>query len=1790
MRKRTKTLISSCLAAMLITTNMFLPVSKPVTASAAGPSFTSVGGYLESIYAQISGVKDSDVTGVSYSGAMSGSLTGQDLEFLVRDENGGVRIDIPGLKAGTYSLEVTTKSGNITQSNIEVAANDRSGYAHFNYTDGVGAYKDDGTLKDNAIVIYVTNENKNTVTVRSKDGTTVSGIGNILNSAGGKIRTDVKNPNKVLSTVINTNQDIIRKLAEDGTPLVVRIIGRVKDDGDPSDKGDKIDGLTQFDGYDYGGSVGDNGNMARMQSGKDITIEGIGHDAVIDGWGIHFIAQTAYKNFGKSFEVRNISFENVPEDCVGMEGVQSGTELTASVERCWIHNCNFYVPKIAVPAESDKSEGDGACDFKRGQYFTNSYCYYDGYHKTNLVGSSDSSLQYNITYHHNYWKNCESRGPLGRQANIHMYNNIFENQISYAMNTRANCYIFSEYNLFYMVKSPMSVDSGAIKSYNDSFSTCINDMGGTIVTNKNTPVNTSNKYANFDTNSSLSYIPGGKYDLQESVTDARRVIYAYTGVMKSNPVTPEEVTDDLISYLPSGVTPTSVTTFPTTLVSSSEKVSKTVKAFTVDRNFDITVKYANDAVASTGVLVNEAGESFLLGSGELYDLPAGTYMIQPMNFQPGKSGAAGSFKEVTITSLVINSQETGPSESGHRHHYVITESKDATCTEAGYEVHTCDSQVGECKRPSYRTEIPAGHKYSEAWTVDVPATEDSEGEKSHHCMICGDRTDITKIPKLSAGGGDVVVDGDYAHNFTVSGMDSSVYTINGSLSTSKGSVIYGSENLTRCLKMESKTNIEFIAPSSGKLILVFGGDTSASGKKVSVNGKSYTCGTDGIATVDIAAGRTQIKKDDGINLFYMNFIPESTTVTTYPITVQVEGKGTAKANAASAAAGATVILTATPDSGYVFKEWQAWWGADNHELVVSANNTFQMPAQAVVVKAVFINQNEEYDIALTTDGNGTAEASATKAKAGTEITLTATPKSGYKFKEWQVTEGGVTVSANKFTMPGNAVTIKAVFEEGQTSDDNAEYDITVVSDGNGIAEASAAKAKAGTKITLTATPKSGYKFKEWQVTGNAVTIADDSFTMPEAAVTITAVFEVDNAPTQPEQPTQPETGVTLTLNASDATAATLTANKVQSGFVITANSSNTVVIDANNGTLDDNTKVTKRIKLGGTGNEEYRSIKVTTAGASTITVYARSSNNSDDRTLILLDKEGNQVGAGKTVTASSKQPVKLEFSVSEAGDYYVASQSGGLNIYYMTATNAIPAKEEAYDVTVTDDGNGAAIAKPSKAESGTKITLEATPKAGFEFKEWQVVSGGVTIGSDGTFTMPASAVEIKAVFEKVAEKPEVKTYDVTVTDDGNGAATAKPSKAESGTKVTLTATPKDGYQFKEWQVVSGGVTIGSDNSFTMPAEAVTVKAVFEKTPDKPTIKTYDITVTSDGNGTAASSIPTAQAGVKVTLTATPNSGYKFKEWQVIWGGITIGADGSFTMPESSVTVKAVFEKEGENPTDPTKPTDPTDPTKPTDPTDPTKPEDPENEIATVVKKEIPADVMTDEIKQATGCDTVEELTSYLRTEIKKASVNGAEILPDLAPENTSALDITVMVSTDGGENWNKATKDNFPASGVDVVIPYPDGTNSSDYDFVVGHLITQGWNGMTVGAMEYFNPDKTDEGLKIHIKSASPFVVGWKQIQADTPEPGDNGGNDNDGNDDGDDEVLVAQEPTTAQQETKPAPAVTTPATAESTKQEASGAATGDNAAQRIPALMIISLISAIAATAALSDKRRRNR
>lgn len=164
----------------------------------------------------------------------------------------------------------------------------------------------------------------------------------------------------------------------------------------------------------------------------------------------------------------------------------------------------------------------------------------------------------------------------------------------------------------------------------------------------------------------------------------------------------------------------------------------------------------------------------------------------------------------------------------------------------------------------------------------------------------------------------------------------------------------------------------------------------------------------------------------------------------------------------------------------------------------------------------------------------------------------------------------------------------------------------------------------------------------------------------------------------------------------------------------------------------------------------------------------------------------------------------------------------------------------------------------------------------------------------------------------------------------------------------------------------------------------------------------------------------------------------------------------------------------------------------------------------VISEGVSASALTDEVKKKTGCNTVEELTKYMLETVVKESYAGA---------SSVVLDVTIMVRINGGTPV-EATKDNIPAEGVDIILPYPQGTNKDDYDFTVSHLITRDWNGQTPGTVEYPAVTKLDGGLKVHVLSASPFAIAWKSNEKD-PEnkPG------NSGNDDGNKEEVTAPAP-----------------------------------------------------------------
>ena len=235
----------------------------------------------------------------------------------------------------------------------------------------------------------------------------------------------------------------------------------------------------------------------------------------------------------------------------------------------------------------------------------------------------------------------------------------------------------------------------------------------------------------------------------------------------------------------------------------------------------------------------------------------------------------------------------------------------------------------------------------------------------------------------------------------------------------------------------------------------------------------------------------------------------------------------------------------------------------------------------------------------------------------------------------------------------------------------------------------------------------------------------------------------------------------------------------------------------------------------------------------------------------------------------------------------------------------VKAPEAEYAVTVRDDGHGTGSADPASATAGTEITLTATPNAGYHFKEWQVMSGDVTVRDD-KFTMPSDNVEIKAIFEEDAP-PTPTEYTVTVKTDGNGTASASHAKAVVGTEITLTATPNAGYHFKEWQVMSGDVTVKNDK-FTMPSGNVEIKAIFEEdAPPTPT----EYTVTFDGNdGMPSVGSMTTTKQKLISLPDASRSKHSFNGWYTEKsGGTKITTDTVFS---ANTTVYAHWTHTGDN--------------------------------------------------------------------------------------------------------------------------------------------------------------------------------------------------------------------------------------------------------------------------------------
>lgn len=413
--------------------------------SMAAVSINKVGGWFEGGYVTWSLTETAKSYAV-YCRAEGGNYQKLDSE-LVRNYGTYGRADIVGIKAGKYQFKVVPVSADGKELAEEAAetetftavAHDRGGFAHFktasstfNPANGIGAYKNDGTLKDGAKVIYVYADNAKTITTDV-----------ITNSKGG-------------TTTYTGMQAIIDGYQKgyDKTPICFRIIGTIKaadmDGFSSSAEGVQIKGRNAY-------------------SEMNITIEGIGHDATVHGFG--FLLRNAC-----SVELRNFAIMWCMDDAVSMD-----------TDNCnlWIHNLDLFYGKPGSAA--DQKKGDGTLDIKGdSKYSTLSYNHLWDSGKSSLCGMTSESGPNYLTYHHNWFDHSDSRHPRIRTMSVHIYNNYYDGNSKYGVGATTGADVFVENNYFRACKYPMlsskqgsDVHNG-VGSSDDTKGTFSGEAGGSI--------------------------------------------------------------------------------------------------------------------------------------------------------------------------------------------------------------------------------------------------------------------------------------------------------------------------------------------------------------------------------------------------------------------------------------------------------------------------------------------------------------------------------------------------------------------------------------------------------------------------------------------------------------------------------------------------------------------------------------------------------------------------------------------------------------------------------------------------------------------------------------------------------------------------------------------------------------------------------------------------------------------------------------------------------------------------------------------------------------------------------------------------------------------------------------------------------------------------------------------------------------------------------------------------------------------------------------------------------------
>lgn len=567
--------------------------------------------------------------------------------------------------------------------------------------------------------------------------------------------------------------------------------------------------------------------------------------------------------------------------------------------------------------------------------------------------------------------------------------------------------------------------------------------------------------------------------------------------------------------------------------------------------------------------------------------------------------------------------------------------------------------------------------------------------------------------------------------------------------------------------------------------------------------------------------------------------------------------------AGKALPGQTIKALANKD-GWEFEKWEAT-GVDLGNQVNKNWITFKMPESNVTLNPQYAKLHAIQVV------NGRADI--TSAKEGTKVTVTADERPGYEFARWEIFDGSDAKLENEknkiatVTVKNTDVKVKAVYKE--------LHGISIEGGSFTVNGSTAETAKRGDTIVATAgSAPAGQKFSHWEVTGVDGLTKEQlenetlKFTMPRGEVTLKAVFKtlhkIDVKFSTADKDTAIE-GETVKITADSRPGYVFDRWEVNNGDVAVAkkNAEETTFVMPDKPV----TAVAKYKKLLGitvNSGKAYVEGAVTDAALKGKPVVIKA----DEIEGKLFDQW--EIVSGNVILDDLHAP-EARFTMPE------------------TAVEITAEYNDLHAITVN---NGAANVE--EAVIGDTVKIKAESREGYVFDRWEVSYGDVAVANknaeETTFTMPDSMVVLTARYKAL--------QSITLENGKAYAGGEEITTAKKGTEVTIKADDLDGKVFDHWEIVSGNVTLENadkaDTTFTMPAESISLKAVYN-------------TIHSIRTTFCTADPASAIVGTEITVTADERPGYVFDRWEAS-DGVELTEDGKFTMPDHDVTIEAKYKQ------------------------------------------------------------------------------------------------------------------------------------------------------------------------------------------------------------------------------------------------------------------------------------------